>query len=238
MCLISHWQSLPDPGHGNPACLSLLRASVAGCSSPRRSDTPQSHYSPFWFSLLGFKPCVAWYGQCADEITPCSSKPLLPSWFATAGWFCPSWVPVVSVFHCFGLFNSFLLRAYFWEKQQAQGWVCREAVEGLEPGICKQGGFRKITEQEWPCASLLLQGFILHLAAPLWGIPGTGVITFPPGSSQFLLTIDPEDFKNLKGSGQLCTEEGCPPGHLPTLQGQGWQITSTTPNPFSWGIGL
>lgn len=236
MCLISHWQSLHDPGHGNPACLSLSRTSVAGCSPPHHSDTPQSHYSPFCFSLLGFKPCVAWYGQCTDEITPCSSKPLLPNWFATVGWFCPSWVPVVSVFHCFGLFNAFLLRAYFWEKQQVQEWACREAVEGLELGICNQGGFRKRTEQEWPGASLLLQGFILHLVAPPWGILGTGVITFPPGSSQFLPTMDAEDFKNLKGSGQLCTEEGCPSEQLSTHQGQGWQITSTTPNPFSRGM--
>lgn len=126
MCLISHWQSLHDPAHGNPACLSLPRISGAGCSSPRHSAIPQSHYSPFWLFLLGFKPCAAWCGQCTDEVTPCSSKPLLPSWFATAGWFCPSWVPVVSVFHCFGLFNSFLLQAI-----SERSSKCREAVQGL-----------------------------------------------------------------------------------------------------------
>lgn len=152
MCLISHWQSLHEPGHGNPAYLSLSRTSVAGCSSPHHSDIPQSHYSPFCFSLLGFKPCVAWYGQCTDEITPRSSKPLIPNWFGTAGWFCPSWVPVVSVLHCFGLFNSSLIQEHFREKQQVQGWACREAVEGLVLGICKQGGLRKRTEQARPCA--------------------------------------------------------------------------------------
>lgn len=127
---------------------------------------PQSHYSPFWFSLLGCKPCVAWYGQCTDEVTPGSSKPLLPNWFATVGWFCPSWVPVVSVFHCFGLFNSFLLQAHFWEKQQVQGWVCREAVEGLVLSTCKQRGLRKRTEQEWPCTSLLAPEFCLAPGYP------------------------------------------------------------------------
>lgn len=236
MCLINHWQSLHDPGHDNPACLSLSRTSVAGCNSPCHSDIPQSHYSPFCFSLLGFKPCVAWSGQCTDAVTPCSSKPLLPNWFTTAGWFCPSWVPVVSVSHCFGLFNPFLLQAHFWEKQQVQGWACREAVEGLVFGTCKQGPLRKRADQAWPGASLLHQGSVLHLATPPWGIPGTGVITFSPGSSHFLPSVDAEDFKNLKGSGQLCTEEGCPLGQLPTHQSQGWQITSTTPNPFSQGI--
>lgn len=121
MCLISHWQCHHDPGDGNPACFSLSRTSVPGCSSPGHSDTPQSHCSPSCFSLLGFKPRVAWDGQCTDEVTPCSPKPLLPNWFATVGWFCPSWVSVVSVFHCFGLFDSFLLQAHFWEKQQVQG---------------------------------------------------------------------------------------------------------------------
>lgn len=114
------------------------------------------------------------------------------------------------------------------------------SVQGgsAEFGTYRQGGLRKRTEQAWSCASLLHQGFVLHLATPPWGIPGTGVITFYPASSHFLpsMEMDAEDFKNLKGSGQLSKDAHL--GSFPLIRAAQSKRCSKNIDPMQREIGL
>lgn len=76
-------------------------------------------------------------------------------------------------------------------------------------------------------------GFHLVPSCPPWELPGMGAIT-SPDSYQFLLPRDVQDFKDLKGSGQLCIEsKGCPPEQLSTPQGRGSHTKPT--NQFALG---
>lgn len=183
----------PSPG------LQGLAAALHATVTPLKATRAHSVFL-FWV-LSRVLPGVASAQMKWHHIHPNSS---FPTGLRLRGGFVPPW------FLCFtALVSSIPYCKHISEKQQVLEWACKEAVEGL--ALANKEAWGKGQNRD-DFVLFSSPGFCLPPGSPTWGIPGTGLITFSPGSSHFLPSMDAEDVKNLKGSGELCTERGCPLG--------------------------